>query len=270
MIPTLSQVCCLASPFDRDLEDFAAAGCESVEVWFTKLETYLENHTLDDVRYWLEKTRLKLAVASYQGGLLASQGEQRREAWDLFRRRLDLCRELSIATMVVAIDVPLPIDQQTIERVQVSLVQVAQEAGQRKVRVAAEFQASSGFGNNLETAAALVSDVGSPHLGICLDAFHWHVGPSKTEDLGYLTADNLFHVQLCDLADTPRELARDAHRILPGEGEIALSALVNHLRTIHYRDCISVELMNPQLWQIPPLQVADAAMASLRALLNQR
>ena len=58
MIPTLIQVCCLNSPFDRDLEDFAGAGCQSIEVWLTKLETYLEQHTPKDIRYWLEKMRL--------------------------------------------------------------------------------------------------------------------------------------------------------------------------------------------------------------------
>ena len=268
MIPTLSQVCCLNSPFDRDLEDFAGAGCTSVDIWLTKLETYLQQHTLKDVRYWLEKTRLTLAVASLQGGLLASQGDARREAWELFGRRLDLCRELGIPTIVVACDVPPPLSQQTLERVQVSLIQVAQEAAQRGVRAALEFQADSAFGNNLQTAAALVAEVGSPILGICLDAFHWHIGPSKTEDLAYLTAANLFHVQLCDLADTPRELGMDSHRVLPGEGDIHLAPLIDHLRRIDYRGCVSVELMNPHLWQVPALQLADAAMASLRRLLE--
>lgn len=268
MIPTISQVSCLNSTFDRDLEDFAAAGCQSVEVWLTKLETYLETHTLNDVRYWLEKTRLTLPVASLQGGLLASQGEARREAWDLFTRRLDLCRELDIGTIVVACDIPAPLAQQTIDRVQASLTQVAQEAGKRGLRAALEFQHDSAFGNNLQTAAALVADVASPHLGICLDAFHWHVGPSKTEDLDYLTADNLFHVQLCDLADTPRELARDSHRILPGDGDIPLATLIDHLRRIHYSGCISIETLNPHLWQAPALQLADAGMAALKRLLS--
>lgn len=270
MIPTISQVCCLNSAFDRDLEDFAGAGCTHVEVWLTKLETYLEIHKLDDVRYWLEKTRLTLAIASLQGGLLASQGEARREAWELFRRRLDLCRELNIGTIVVACDVPPPLTQQTIEQVQVSLQQVAQESAQRNVRAALEFQADCAFGNNLQTAAALVGAVGSRHLGICLDAFHFHVGPSKTEDLACLTIDNLFHVQLCDLADTPRELARDSHRILPGDGDIPLATLLGHLRHINYAGAISVELMNPQLWQISALQVADASLAALRRILEPR
>jgi len=268
MVPTLSQVCCLNSPFDRDLEDFAGAGCQCVEVWLTKLETYLESRTLKDVRYWLEKMRLSLPVASFQGGLLASQGDKRREAWELLNRRLDLCRELNIGTIVVACDVPAPLDQQTIERVQFSLTQVAQEVGRRGLRAALEFQAHSAFGSNLQTAAALVADVGSPHLGLCLDAFHWHVGPSKTEDLGYLTNENLFHVQLCDLADVPRELARDSDRILPGDGDIHLTSIVERLKQIDYRGCVSIELMNPQLWQIPPLQLADAGMAALRQLLN--
>jgi 4-hydroxyphenylpyruvate dioxygenase len=269
MVPTISQVSCLNSPFDRDLEDFAGAGCSSVEVWLTKLETYLQSHTLEDVRYWLDKTGLAVSVASLQGGLLASQGESRRQAWELFARRLELCRELQIETMVVACDVPRPLTQQTIERVQASLVQVAQEVGKHRLRAALEFQADSAFGNNLQTAAALVADVSSPHLGICLDAFHWHVGPSKTEDLGYLTADNLFHVQLCDLADTPRELARDAHRILPGEGDIHLAPLIERLGEIGYRGCVSIELMNTQLWQVPALQLADAGMAALRRLLHE-
>jgi sugar phosphate isomerase/epimerase len=267
MLPTISQLSCLTSPFDRDLEDFAGAGCGSVEVWLTKLETYLENQTLQDVRYWLKKMRLNLAVASMQGGLVTSQGEARREAWELFTRRLDLCHELMIPTIVVACDVPRPLMQQTIERVQVSLVQMAQEAGKRGLRAALEFQADSAFGNNLQTAAALVAEVGSPHLGICLDAFHWHVGPSKTEDLGYLTADNLFHVQLCDIGDRPRELARDADRILPGEGDIHLAPLIEHLSRIGYQACVSIELMNPHLWQVPALQLADAGMAALRRLL---
>jgi 2-keto-myo-inositol isomerase len=264
----LSQVCSLSSPFDRDLEDYAGAGCTHVEVWLTKVEDYLKTHTLKDIHYWLEKTRLTLAVAAFQGGLLASQGAARHEAWDLFRRRLDLCRDLTIGTIVVACDVPGSVNQQTIERVQVSLGQLAQEAGQRGVKAAVEFQASSGLGNNLQSAAALVADMGSPYLGLCLDAFHWYIGPSKSEDLGYLTPDNLFHVQLCDLADVPRELAKDCDRILPGDGEIPLGALLGHLRRIDYQGCISLELMNPQLWRVSPIQLADAGLASINRLLQ--
>ena len=269
MLPALSQVCSLNSPFDRDIEDYAAGKCSTIEVWLTKLETYLQTHSLQDVRDWLNRFEMTMPVASYQGGLLASQAEARREAWELFGRRLELCAQLGIGTIVVACDVPRPLDQQTIERVQMSLVQAAQEAGKRGLRVALEFQSQSALGNNLQTAAALVREAGSPHLGLCFDAFHFYVGPSKPEDLGYLTSENLFHVQLCDVADTPRELAADRDRILPGEGDIALPPIIEHLKQIGYAGCVSLELMNPQLWQVPARQLGEIGMTSLRRILGQ-
>lgn len=268
MIPTLSQVCCLSSSFDADVEDFAAAQCRSVEVWLTKLEDYLQRHTISEVRQWLDRFEVQTPAASFQGGLLASQGERRKEAWELLARRLDLCREMGIGTLVVACDVPPPLSQETIGRVQASLAQLAQEAGKRGLKAALEFQATSAFGNNLQTAAALVSEVGSPHLGLCLDAFHFCVGPSKPEDLGYLTSGNLFHVQLCDLADTPRELASDAGRILPGDGDLPLGAIVERLRQIDYGGPVSLELLNPQLWQVPALQLGEVGMTALRNVLG--
>jgi 4-hydroxyphenylpyruvate dioxygenase len=265
----LAQVCSLPSPFEKDVADYAAGKCSAIEVWLTKLETFLQTHSLDDVRGLLAEHEMTLPVASYQGGLLASQGEQRREAWNLFERRLELCRELKIPTIVVACDIPRPLDQQTLERVHVSLVQVAQYCGQRGLRAALEFQAQSAFGNNLQTAAAMVSEVGSPHLGICFDAFHFYCGASKGEDLGYLTAQNLFHVQLCDLADVPRELAADGDRILPGDGDIPLGQIIQRLQEIGYTGAVSVELMNPQIWQVPPRQFGEIAMTALRKLLGQ-
>ncbi len=269
MIPTLSQVCSLASSFDADVEDFAADGCRSLEIWLTKLEDYLQRHSVAEVRQWLDRFEMQTPVASFQGGLLASQGERRQHAWDHLSRRLELCREMGIGTLVVACDVPPPLSQETIDRVQVSLTQLAQEAGRRGLRAALEFQATSAFGNNLQTAAALVGEVGSPHLGLCLDAFHFCVGPSKLEDLGYLTAANLFHVQLCDLADTPRELASDAGRILPGDGDLPLAPIVARLAQIDYRGPVSLELLNPQLWQIPALQLGEVGLAALRKVLEQ-
>jgi len=268
MIPALAQVCSLPSPFEKDIADYSAGKCTAIELWFTKLENYLQSHSSDDVRRLLAECEATAPVASFQGGLLASQGEQRREAWDLLSRRLELCRELGIQTVVVACDVPRPLDRQTVERVQTSLIQLAKQCGLRGLRAAVEFQASSSFGNNLQTLASMIAQAGSPHLGICFDAFHYYCGPSKGDDLGYLTTENLFHVQLCDLADVPREVASDSDRILPGDGEIPLIPIVDHLRRIGYAGLVSIELMNPQLWQVAPRQFGEIAMTALRKILG--
>jgi 4-hydroxyphenylpyruvate dioxygenase len=269
MHPCLAQVCSLNSPFEKDVEDYAAGACHAIEVWLTKLETYLTTHTIGDVKALCEAHEMALPVASLQGGLLTSQGDQRKEAWDLLGRRLKLCRELGIGTIVVSCDIPAPVAQADLDRVRLSLHGLATEAANSDVRVALEFQSRAGLGNNLQTLAALVNEVRSPHLGICFDAFHYYTGPSKLEDLVYVTAANLFHVQLCDLADVPREVAVDADRILPGDGDFQLQPLLDHFKTIGYQGCVSIELMNPQIWQIPPRQFGEIGMTALRKLLGQ-
>jgi 4-hydroxyphenylpyruvate dioxygenase len=264
----LAQVSTLAAPLERDVEDYAAGACRAIELWLGKVDSYLANQTADDLRRLLERYEMAAPVASFQGGLLTSQGEARREHWQSFEKRLALCRELGVGVLVVAGDIAGPLSQTDLERVQVSLRQAADLAERHGVRVALEFQGRAAFANNLQTAAALVADVDCPHLGLCLDAFHYYIGPSKEEDLAHLTRENLFHVQLCDLLGQARELAADADRVLPGDGELPLGPLVARLRAIDYTGAVSVELMNPQLWMVPPRQFGEIAMTALRKVLG--
>ena len=270
MIPSLSQICSLNSPFEKDIEDYAAGQCPSIELWLGKLEAWLEDHSQDDFKRLLDRHDVKAPVASFQGGVLTSQGDKRKEAWTLFEQRLALCNTLSIGTLIVACDVMAPISNDDIQRVQVSLKQAAGLAEQHDVNLALEFQGKAAFGNNLQTAVALIEEVASSKLGICLDAFHYYVGPSKLSDLGLLTQANLFHVQLSDLADVPREFATDGHRIMPGEGDVPVAEIVSHLKAIEYDRCVSIETMNPQIWQVPALQFGEIAMTSLNHLLQDQ
>ncbi|MEX2118297.1 MAG: sugar phosphate isomerase/epimerase [Pirellulales bacterium] len=269
MKPAISQVCTLHSPFDKDVEDYAAGACHAIEIWLGKLETFLDGHSTDDVRRLLEAKGMAAPVAAYQGGLMTEHPDARREHWEHFARRLALCRELGVGTLVIACDVAGPLSQQLLDRVQESLVQAAQRAEAAGVRLALEFRASAAFANNLQTAAALAAEVGSPHLGLCLDVFEYYLGPSKPEDLRYLNSENLFHVQLSDLAGTPRELAADADRILPGDGDFDLEPILSALRAINYQGYVSLELMNPQIWRIPPRQLGEVGMTAMRKVLGQ-
>jgi len=269
MQPCLSQVCSLESPFETDIADYAAGHCPAVELWLTKLETYLQSHTVEDAEKLLAEHQIAAPAASYQGGLLTSQGDARREAWELFDARLALCKSLGIQVLVVACDMPSPLTASDLERARASLVDVGARAAKAGVKAALEFQARSAAGNNLQTALALVEEAGSTHLGICLDAFHYYTGPSQPEDLAGLTAGNLFHVQLCDLLSVPREFATDSDRILPGDGDIPLTPIVQHLQNINYQGAVSIELMNPQIWRIPALQFGETAITALRKVLGQ-
>jgi 4-hydroxyphenylpyruvate dioxygenase len=268
MIPCISQVTTLPASFDADVRSYAKAGSSAMEVWLTKLETFVEHHSVDAVRRLAADAGVRLAAAAGQGGILFAQGDARRESFALLERRLELCQTLGIATLVVAVDVGGDIDATAYERAIVSLKQAAGLARAHGVRLALEFQGRARLCNNLHTAVSLLEHCGEANAGLCLDVFEYYIGPSKLEDLALVTRANLFHVQLSDLAGIPRELATDSDRVLPGDGDFQLQPIIGHLRTIGYDGFVSVELMNPELWRMPPDRVAEVAITALRKVLG--
>jgi sugar phosphate isomerase/epimerase len=264
----ISEATTLPCSFAEDVEAYAGAGCPAMEVWLTKLETHLETHSAADTRKLLEDRQMSLAAGSYQGGLLLSQGEQRQAHYNHFRRRLDLCQELGIRILLVVADFVHTVDQSALGRAVVSLRQAAQWAAGFDVRLALEFRGSATFCSSLDTALALIAECGEGNVGVNFDVFHYYTGRSKFEDLAMLTPANLAFVQVCDLAGVPRELAADSDRVLPGDGDFQLAPLMERLRAIGYDGWVSLEVMNPTLWDINATQVAELGMAALRRLLE--
>jgi sugar phosphate isomerase/epimerase len=270
MRPCISQATTLPASFVGDVNAYADAGCTALEVWLTKLETHLESHSSADTRKLLEDRQMTLVAASYQGGLLLSQGEPRKAHYDHFRRRLDICQGLGIPTLLVVADFVDRMDATALQRAVVSLKQAAQWAAGYQVRLALEFRGSATFCSSLDTALSLVAACDEPNVGVNLDVFHYYTGPSKFDDLAGLTPANLAFVQVCDVAGVPREIATDADRVFPGEGDFRLDAIVQQLRRIGYDGYVSLELMNPTLWQAKPAQVAELGWSAVERLLGNQ
>jgi sugar phosphate isomerase/epimerase len=268
MKPCISEATTLSSPFADDVNGYADGGCHAMEVWLTKLETHLEKNSPADTRKLLVDRDMTLAAASYQGGLLLSQGEQRQAHYDHFKRRLELCQFFKIPTLLVVADFVDRLDPTSLERAVVSLKQAAQWAAGFDVRLALEFRGSATFCSSLDTAISLVAACGEANVGVNLDVFHYYTGPSKFEDLYLLTPANLAFVQVSDVLDRPRELATDADRIFPGEGSFKLEPILALLRQIGYDGWISLELLNPVVWQAKPSQVAELGLGALNRVLE--
>ena len=128
MRPCISEATTLTSPFADDVNGYADGGCRAMEVWLTKLETHLETHPAADTRKLLGDRGVTLVAASYQGGLLLSQGEQRKAHYDHFKRRLDLCQHFGIPTLLLTADFVDRVGRTDLERAVVSLKQAGQWA----------------------------------------------------------------------------------------------------------------------------------------------
>ena len=268
MIAALATVCSLPSSLATIVEDYAAGHCEAIDLWLGHADGFLEHNEPAALRDLLDRHGIAAVAASFQGGLLTSQGDARREHWKHFEARLDLLRSLGVPVLVIAGDAFGPLSAQDFGRLSLSLAEAAKRAADAGVRLALEFDARASFPNNLQSAVALVDEATSPALGICLDWFHYTVGPSKPLDLSLLSKENLAHVQLSDIADVPREMASDADRILPGEGGSPPGDLLRRLTEIGYQGAVAVELHNPALWRVPPRQFGEIATTALRKLLG--
>lgn len=274
MRPCISQATTLPGSFADDVNAYADGGCQAMEVWLTKLEQHLERHSAADTNKLVQDREMTLAAASYQGGLLLSQGEQRKAHFDHFKRRLDLCQFFGIPTMLLAPDFVAKVDATCMPRAVVSLKQAAQWAAGFNVRLALEFRGvtlacAGNFCTSLDTALALVAACDEPNVGVNFDVFHYYTGPSKLDDLDSLTPENLAFVQVCDLAGTPRELAGDADRIFPGEGDFRLGPIFDRLREIGYDGWVSLELLNPTIWQAKASRVAELGLGAVQRLLEK-
>jgi sugar phosphate isomerase/epimerase len=270
MKPCISEATTMPATFMEDVDACAAAGCPALEVWLTKLETHLLSHDAAETKLRIADRGVALSGAAYQGGLLLSQGDQRKAHFDHFKKRLSLCESFGIATMLIVADFARQVQPTDLERAVVSLKQAAQWAAGFGVRLALEFRGADTFCSNLDTAMRLIASAGEPNLGVCLDLFHFYKGPSKTDDLNALTRDNLMYVQLSDVSGVPRELMTDSDRVMPGDGDFGIEPVVEHLRRIGYEGWISLELMNPVMWQLKPSQVMELGYSSLTRALKTR
>jgi 2-keto-myo-inositol isomerase len=268
MLPCISQATTLSTPFEADLDAFGRAGWTAVELWLTKVDRFLEaGGTLAEARRRLDDQGIAAAGASAQGGLFEANPAHRQASWEHFRRRLEIAQALGATTLVVVPDFAGPASVADLGRAIQTLAEASETARPFGIRLALEFQRGSRLCASLDTALALVAQAEASNLGICLDVFHYYTGPSKLEDLDELSPTNLAWVQFSDLAGTPRELATDADRVLPGDGDFRLGPLVELLRRAGYDGPASLEVPSPQLWAIPADRVADVArMALLRTI----
>src|SRR5438876_11608059 len=138
----VSEATTMPATFADDVEACGQAGCPALEVWLTKLEQHLETHSAAATHDMLAAKGVALAAASYQGGLLLSQGEQRKAHFDHYRKRLELCQQFDIGTMLVVADFVNKVDQTALAKAVVSLRQAAQWAAGFNVRLALEFRGS--------------------------------------------------------------------------------------------------------------------------------
>jgi len=126
---------------------------------------------------------------------------------------------------------------------------------------------------DLATAWQLVRAADRPNGGLMIDAWHYFRSGSDASLLRSIPGASILGIQLCDApaAPEPDPLRATLHeRLLPGEGELGLSALLADLRATGTGAPPGVEVFSDALHALPPEEAGRLAGLALRAVLGDR
>lgn len=267
MRPCINQLSTKTTPFERDVEAYARAGFDAVEVFLPKLEVYCETHSYEQARRLLSDHGLEV-VGACGGvmGMMLCQGGEKRTQHALLRRKLDQCEKIGAPRVNMVADFPAEPSMDHYELARSNLVEIVEIAASHGVQVAVEFVAWSHFLAGVPTTIKLIRSVAAPNLGIMFDSFHFHKGNSKFSDLEGLGPGEIAFVHINDAPDLPREVVTDQDRVLPGQGVLPLRQILEAVRATGYDGPVSAELLNPRLWELDAETLARSVYQAVAAL----
>jgi sugar phosphate isomerase/epimerase len=144
------------------------------------------------------------------------------------------------------------------------------EASDIGVRVGIEFARGS-LVRTLDDLLAVRSALPNHDVGITVDAWQLHWGPSSIADLAGVPGAAVFSVQLDDApAERPDDFTRATYegRLVPGRGAADLVGLLRVLDAIGYAGPITVEAINAELIAAhDPVELAVQLGAATRAVI---
>jgi len=260
----------MTSDLETDIRATAHAGLKALELWAGKIDAYLTDHTLDDLRALLAENNVApMSINSLE--FISFRGD---EYPQIRARCLELCQmaqAIGCPTLIV-VPSPTPSRETTWDEIVKEHVRVLRDLGdlaaEHGVRLSFELL---GFGwSSVRTprgAWEIVQKTGRANVGLVVDCAHWYGGGGLLDEIGALDPAHIFTFHLDDLEDLPKEAITDAKRLLPGLGVIPLDDLCRQLQRIGYDGDCSVELFRPEYWDWDPkklaVQVRDSALKVL-------
>lgn len=272
MIPCMNQITNIDSGFEKQCAGYAAAGMHAIEPWPGRLRQ--QKLSMHEARAILDRAGLQAVSACSLGGLLwQGEGTLTSQKLDALRQELEWCQALGASRYVVFTAIgafsPLPaahpLRDEDYSVAAGRVHQIAELAQPYGVRIALEFIAKAKFIGSLTTAMTVLRQAGHPNAGICLDAFHFFAGISKTEDLDQLRPNEVAQVHFHDAPASPaRERLTDRDRLPAGEGVIPLAKIVAALQRIGYQGPLSTELFGAGFQKADPEATARRCLAGIR------
>lgn len=264
----------MPSDLVTDVRAYSAAGFRAMELWLDKVDRHIAaGHSLTEVASLLKDNGLVAPAACSQGNLYIAAGDERRQALDQLRRKLDTMQALNCPTLIAHSDaLPTPQPRPIAPLYDLAVANFAEACDIAKpygVRLAIEFIKGARVLGTPLTAQDVATRAGRDNGGVLFDTFHFYAGFGKLEDIDKLDGKRVFFVHVNDAdSSVPREALTDKDRVFLGEGCFPLGPILDSLKKIGYDGYYSIELFNDDVWAMEPFAAARKAYQNVVEFLG--
>lgn len=261
----------MTSDLETDVIASAHAGFKALELWGAKINKYLADHSLDDLKVLLtQKGVAPMSINSIE--FITFRGDEYPQIRARCRELCQIAQAISCPTVVV-VPSPTPSRETTWAEIVDEHVKVLRDLGS----IAAEYGIKLsfellGFGwcsvRTPRGAWEIVQKTGRDNVGLVVDCAHLYGGGGLFSEIDAVDLAHVFTFHLDDLEDLPKEAITDAKRLLPGLGVIPLDDICRRLQKLGYNGDCSVELFRPEYWEWDPKELAVQVRSSAMKVLS--
>ncbi len=248
--------------FESSVNAYHQAGISAMEIWFDRLDAFLDGREIGVAADFLAEKNMTLASSICAGQIMLRDITAAGDDFVEFKRRLAITRDLNCPTLLFIPDNPDEPDRNVYGICEKNLKKAAEVAADHGVKLALEFLQGNKLCGTLNTAKRLVRNVDHPNLGLLIDLSHQWMDRSDLDDIADLTADELLIVHVDDMVKGPPEALIDHDRTFPGEGRGIDHSIIPAIQATGYDGYWSLEIFNHDIWKQP---LDDIVAASLRS-----
>jgi len=252
------------------IEIAAAAGYDGVEVWMQDVRALMNSgQGPSTIREKAQDLDIRIVSAITFPRWIVDDELERQKAMEELRQELAIMAEMGCPLMAAP-----PVGATTGHLI--NLYQAA-ERYRCLLDLCQEYQVIPqleiwGFSANLHSlgeALFIAAQSGHPRASILADVYHLYRGGSFFDSLKYIPAEalHLFHMNDYPVSPSAKQL-KDSDRVLPGEGIAPWKLMIEQLRAKEKPITLSLELFRQDLWEQPPLLVAQKGLQAMKSVVD--
>ena len=258
-----------AAGYRKSLEGWAKAGIKFVEITDVLLDEFLKGDTIAAAKRVV--TDLGLTPVSSAAVLpdIWITGDARAASLETWKRRCEQFSAIGLEKIYCPSITNRRVTAEDFKATPGCIRETGDIAKQFNLIAMIEFARTSTHLSTLRSSLTVIREAAHTNVRPMLDFFHFWSGMSKFEDLDMIRPGEIAHVHFQDILDTPRELIDNNGRVIPGDGNAPVVAILKKLAEKQYSGPLSVELFLMDLQQGDPYEVASRIKQTCEVVMKK-